>query len=126
MIVLDSDVLIEILDRKSSKGDEALKQIIESGEKIATTAINMHEVLYGLRKYSKPVKEILLIPTLNYTKEDAVLASKIELETEKTGKPASRTDTMIASITINNGAKLYTFNSKHFNEIKNIGLTLFE
>ncbi len=86
MITIDSDVLIEILDRKSLKGDQALKQITESKEEVATTAISLHEVLYGLHKYGKPVKELLLLPILSYTKKDAVLASKIELEVEKNGK----------------------------------------
>ncbi len=125
MIIIDSDVLIEILDRKSDKGDQALKQTIESGEEIATTVISLHEVLYGLHKYGKPVKELLLLPILSYTKKDAVLSSKIELEVEKKGKTACRTDAMIAAITINNGAKLYTFNLKHFNAFQNLGLELY-
>ena len=36
---------------------------------ISTTAINLHEILYGLQKYAKPIKEILLLPVLNYTKK---------------------------------------------------------
>ena len=126
MIVLDSDVLIEILDRKSKKGDHALKQTIKSGEMIATTCISLHEVLYGLHKYAKPVQEILLLPILSYTKKDAVLASKIELELEKRGKTACRTDAVIAAITISNDAKLYTFNLKHFNCFESLGLKLFQ
>lgn len=51
MIVIDTDVLIEIFDKKSSKGDEALNKITRSGEKISITAINLHEILYGLQKY---------------------------------------------------------------------------
>ena len=125
MITIDSDVLIEILDKKSEKGDGALKQILQSGEEIATTAISLHEVLYGLHKYAKPVKEILLLPLLNYTKKDAVLSSKIELETEEKGSPIRRTDAMIAAIAINNGAKLCTFDLKHFNLLKDFGLKLF-
>jgi tRNA(fMet)-specific endonuclease VapC len=126
LIVLDSDVLIEILDKKSSKGDEALKKVVESGEKIATTAINLHELLYGLHKYGKPVKELLQMPVFDYTKNDAILASKIELRAEKKGKAISRTDAMIAAIAINNGARLYTFNSKHFLDTAKEGLVLFE
>src|SRR4030042_3770663 len=122
MTTIDSDVLIEILDKKSEKGDEALKQILQSGEEIATTAISLHEVLYGLHKYAKPVKEILLLPLLNYTKKDAVLSSKIELEAEEKGSPIRRTDAMIAAIAINNGAKLCTFDLKHFNLLKDFGL----
>lgn len=125
MIVIDSDVLIEILDRKSQKGDQALKQIVESKDDIATTAISLHEVLYGLHKYGKPVIQLLQLPILSYTKKDATLSSEIELETEKKGKPFSRTDSMITAITINNGAKLYTFNLKHFNHAKDLGLKLF-
>jgi tRNA(fMet)-specific endonuclease VapC len=125
MITIDSDVLIEILDKKSEKGDEALKQILQSREEIATTVISLHEVLYGLHKYGKPVKEILLLPILNYTKKEAVLSSKIELETEEKGNPIRRTDAMIAAITINNAAKLYTFDLKHFHPLKTLGLKLF-
>jgi len=125
LIIIDSDVLIEILDKKSDKGDIALKQAIKSAEEIATTVISLHEVLYGLQKYAKPVKEILLLPILSYTKKDAVLSSKIELEVEKKGKTVCRTDAMIAAITINNDAKLYTFNLKHFNALQDLGLKLY-
>jgi len=125
MITLDTDVLREILDRRSKIGDEALKLILESGEKIGTTSINLHEVLYGLQKYAKPVKEVLQLPVANYTKEDANLSAKIELDAERMGTPIRRTDAMIAAITINNGASLYTLDTKHFEPIKALGLKLF-
>ncbi|MGA3059762.1 MAG: type II toxin-antitoxin system VapC family toxin [Candidatus Bathyarchaeia archaeon] len=125
MIVIDSDVLIELLDRKSEKGDQALKQTIESKEEVATAVISLHEVLYGLHKYGKTVQELLSLPILSYTKKDAVLSSKIELEAEKKGKPVCRTDAMIAAITINNNAKLYTFNLRHFEALQNLGLELY-
>jgi predicted nucleic acid-binding protein len=54
-----------------------------------------------------------------------VLASKIELEVEKKGKIAYRADAMIAAMTINNGAKLYTFNVKHFQALQDLGLELY-
>jgi tRNA(fMet)-specific endonuclease VapC len=125
MITIGTDVLIEILDKKSEKGDEALKQILQSGEEISTTVINIHEILYGLHKYGKPAKEILLLPVLNYVKKDAMLSSKIELEAEKRGNPIRRTDAMIAAITMNNGTILYAFDLKHFNPLKAVGLKLF-
>ena len=125
MIVLDTDVLIEIFDKKSEKGDEALKKILHSSENISITAINLHEILYGLRKYAKPIKEVLQLPVLNFTKEDASLSAKIELETESRGTPIRRTDAMIAAITINKGASLYTLDLKHFQPLKALGLKLF-
>ena len=126
MIALDSDVLIEILDRKSEKGAEAFKHILDSGEDVCTTVISIHEVLFGLHKYGKPVKELLQLPVLNYTKNDAMLSSKLELETEQTGKPIRRTDTMVAAIAINNNAILYTFDLKHFESLKPHGLKIFK
>jgi len=125
MIIIDTDVLIEIFDKKSEKGDEALKKIIKSGEKISITVITLHEILYGLQKYAKPVKEVMQLPVLDYTKDDAVLAAKLELEMEKTGTTIRRTDAMIAAITINNGAALYTLNTKHFRRMRPLGLKLF-
>ncbi|MGQ9721453.1 MAG: hypothetical protein ACUVXA_09060 [Candidatus Jordarchaeum sp.] len=59
MIVLYTDILTEIFDKESVKRDKALSKIIESNEDIATTSINLHEILYGLQKYAKPIKDIL-------------------------------------------------------------------
>lgn len=67
----------------------------------------------------------MLLPTLSYTKKDAVLSSRIESEAEKRGTSIRRTDAMIAAITINNGATLYTFDLKHFKPLKTLGLKLF-
>ena len=125
MIIIDSDVLIEILDKKSEKGDEALKLILQSGEEMFITVIALHEVLHGLRKHGKPAKDVLLLPVLSYTKRDAVLSSKVELEAEEKGTPVGRTDAMIAAITVSNEAKLYSFNVKHFSSLKAFGLKLF-
>lgn len=108
MMLLDTNVLIEIFDRKSNRGDEILRKITESGEDVATTSINLHEILYGLEKYAKPIREVTLLPVLDYTKRDAGLSAEIELKAEKAGATIRRTDAMIASIAINHRATLYT------------------
>jgi tRNA(fMet)-specific endonuclease VapC len=125
MIVLDTDVLIEIFDKRSYKGDEALRRVMGSGEDIAITAINLHEILYGLQKYAKAIKEVLLLPVLGYTKRDAELSAEIEIKAENMGKPIRRTDAMIAAIAYNRGASLYTFDLSHFEPVKTLGLKLF-
>jgi len=125
MILLDTDVLIEIFDKRSERGDQALGSILESGEAIATTSINLHEILYGLEKYAKPVREVLLLPMLDYRKKDARLSAKIEREAERRGRPIRRTDAMIASIALNQGAALYTFDLRHFQPLTALGLKLF-
>jgi len=125
MMVLDTDVLIEIFDRGSERGDEALEAILGSGEDVVTTSINLHEILYGLEKYAKPVKDVLLLPVLDYTKRDARISAEIEVRAERRGSAIRRTDAMIASIVINRGALLYTFDVKHFKSLEDMGLRLF-
>ena len=122
MIILDTDVLIEIFDRHSEKGEEAMRSILERGDGVATTAINLHEVMYGLEKYAKPVSDILQLPILNYTKEDSRRSVRLELAAEKSGKPVRRTDAMIAAIAISNQADLFTLDSKHFRPMTSLGL----
>ena len=125
MIILDTDVLIEIFDRGSEKGNVALERIVESGESIGITAITLHEILYGLQKYAKPLQDVLQLPVLSYTKADANLSAKIELDAERKGSPIRRTDTMIAATAINNSAALYTLDLKHFQPLTSLGLKIF-
>ena len=125
MIVLDSDVLIEIGEKKSGKGNKASERVLQSGEEIFITAITLHEVLYGFHKRGKPADDLLLFPVLDYTQKDAMLSSKVELEAERRGGRISRTDAMIAAIAVNNEGKLCTFNVKHFSSLKTFGLRLF-
>ena len=125
MILLDTDVLIEVFDRRSERGDKALEAILGSGEDIATTSINLHEILYGMEKYAKPVKDVLLLPVLDYAKRDARISAEIEVKAERSGSAIRRTDAMIASVAINHGALLYTFDVKHFKSLEDLGLKLF-
>ena len=61
MIVLDTDVLIEIFDRKSAVGEEILGKI--EGYKVATTSINLHEIVYGFyRGCPTIIQQQIIIP----------------------------------------------------------------
>lgn len=122
MIIVDTDVIIEIFDRKSEKGDIALKKLENSGEDIAITSINLHEILYGHYKRNKKIKDIFQLNTIEFNKKDAELSAKLEFQLEKKGKKVSRIDTMIAAIAINRKAKLFTFNKKHFQVFNKIKL----
>ena len=123
MIILDTDILIEIYDKKSTSGGYALQKIEASGDNFYITVINIQEILYGLLKYAKQTEYILQLPVLEYSKEDAKLAAELEWKTETKGKKLARADAIVAAIAINNNAKLYTNNKKHFSEID--GLDLF-
>ena len=122
MIIVDSDVLIEIFDKNSKKGQIALEKLEKSGEDIAITSLNLHEILYGHYKIGKKIKNISQINTIEFNKKDAELSAKLEINEEKKGKMIPRIDTMIAAIAINRKAKIYTFNKKHFKNFKQINL----
>ncbi|NOZ58673.1 MAG: type II toxin-antitoxin system VapC family toxin, partial [Euryarchaeota archaeon] len=124
-VVLDTDVLIEIFDRNSKEGEKILKKL--EAVEVATTSINLHEILYGFNKIGKKIpEEILQLKTFEYNNRDAILSSKFESELEKSGYSTGRFDCMIAAICINRNCSLASFNIKHFGRFKRFGLKLFE
>ena len=124
MIIIDTDVLIEIFDKKSAKGDLALEKIENAGEDVAITSLTLHEILYGLYKYGKKkrVKGLEQLETLDFNCDDAQLSAKLELDCERKGKKVARIDTMIAATSINRKASLFTFNKKHFEVFRELSL----
>lgn len=121
MILLDTDVLIEIFDKHSSQGDIALKKLTNTGENIAISSLTLHEMSYGLLKYGKKsVPDLEKLEIIPFSKEDAILSATLEADYEKYG--LSRFDSMIAAIAINRKAKLYTFNQRHFKAVKRLQL----
>ena len=121
MIIIDTDVLIEIFDKHSSQGEKAFEKLMNAGEDIAISSLTLHEITYGLQKYRKRhIPEIEKLESIAFSKEDAILSAGLECDYEKNG--LSRIDSMIAAITINRKAKLYTFNQRHFKSIPRLQL----
>ena len=118
LILLDTDVIIEVLDKNSTKGQRLMLKIIESGEEYCTSSVNMHEVLYGIEKYSKDSRLVTQIPTLGYSKNDSELSAVLELSAERKGKAVPRMNAIIASVAINNGCSLFTMD-EHFEVFTN-------
>ncbi|MFH1013729.1 MAG: type II toxin-antitoxin system VapC family toxin [Thermoplasmatota archaeon] len=106
MIIIDTDVLIEIFDKKSQKGSLALENIEQSGENIAITSLSLHEIQYAVCKFGKKeIPSVEKLETIDFCKEDALLSVQLELNAEQKGTPLSRIDAMIAAIVINRKAK---------------------
>jgi predicted nucleic acid-binding protein len=124
VILVDTDVLIEIFDRGSKKGDAAIKKIKDTGEDVMITSINLHEILYGLYKFGKRTgtDKVMLLDVTGFRKEDAVRSARLEIEMEKKGRKLARTDAMIAAMALNRKTRLFTYNKKHFQGIKGLEL----
>jgi tRNA(fMet)-specific endonuclease VapC len=125
LIVLDTDVLIDILDKGSKRGAETIAKIESTEEEVWTTALNVHEVLYGCLKSSRPVDLLLSLDALPFSMEDAKLSSRIESGLEKKGAMVRRMDTMIAATVINHGGKICTYDLGHFERMAEFGLEIF-
>jgi tRNA(fMet)-specific endonuclease VapC len=123
LIIIDTDVLIEISDRRSEKGDRIYQKIMTTGEDIAITSITLYEAVYGLMKSKKPYDYLSLFNIYDFSKKDAYQAARLDLDLEKKGKKIKRTDIIIASIAINKGATLCTFDQE-FSELEEMGLRL--
>ncbi len=108
MILLDTDIIIEVLDKKSDKGESLMLKIIESGERYCKSSVNLNEVLYCIDKYSIDSHLVLQIPTPGYSKGGSERSASLELTAERKSKSVPRIDAIIASVAINNGCSLYT------------------
>lgn len=128
MIFLDSDVIIEILDNNSSRGDQAI-DIINDMEQpnLVISALVFEEVLFGIFKYQDqnqlpPSHPLNQFPVINFSKNDATIAAQIEIDMEKKGNKKPRGDIMIAATAITHNGKLFTFNKSHFEGIPDLQL----
>ena len=127
MILLDSDVLIEIFDKFSKKRKVLLGKLKQLEEELVTTAINLDEVLYGIYKVISmqrlaPDHPLWRFPALPFTVKDADVAAQLEVKLERQGKKKPRGDNLIAAIDLNNGCKLFTLNKTHFSDIPRLEL----
>jgi predicted nucleic acid-binding protein len=125
LIVLDSDVLIKILNKKSLEGQNIYEKLEKNGGSFAITSITLYEILYFFMKRKMNIMPPLhLLKVYEFSKQDAQKTAELEIELENKGRKIQTTTLIIASIVINKGATLYSLN-KNFNELKDIGLKLF-
>ena len=76
-------------------------------------------------QFKKPFYDLSSFRVYEFSKEDALLAAKLDLDLEKNGKKIKRMDIIIASTTINRGATLCTFDNE-FQKLEELGLRLFQ
>ncbi len=114
LVVLDSTVLIDYLrGRPAVKRVEAL---LAAGEDPATTAINVEEIVRGLRPSELPAADALFggLHVLLITAEVAHQAGTWRRDFAARGVTLAQADCLIAAATSGGGGRLATGNPKHF------------
>ncbi len=123
MIVLDTDVMIDIL-----AGEEPwagwFAELLPS-RRLATTSINHFELLAGARTRDEAEKLLTFLrplAVLPFDPDAADRAADAAADLRRLGKPLPMADLAIAGICLELGASLLTRNRRHFERIDGLRL----
>ena len=119
MKILDSDHCVYIL-----RGRLDIDQVVESGERLAVTAISVGELSYGAHRSARADENlarlhVLLsaLPVLPFDEGAGRRFGSIKAQLMSAGTPVSDPDLQIASIALDLGAPLITHNRRHFEPV---------
>jgi predicted nucleic acid-binding protein len=114
MIVLDSTVLIDHL--RGRPAADRVERLAEAGDVTATTAVNVEEVVRGLRPGEEPAADSLFggLVVLHIGLDEAKQAGTWRREFGARGITLSQADCMIAAAAVSAGARLATGNPDDF------------
>jgi predicted nucleic acid-binding protein len=128
MIIFDSTFLIDFMkshnNPKKIKANRFFQEVLDSNEPFATTFVNVFEIYKGayksenIEKSLNYINDVLkIIPVLKFNEKYYSEYGDLSARLEKNGTPIGRFDELIAAITIYNGARLVTNNTKDFSRI---------
>jgi tRNA(fMet)-specific endonuclease VapC len=131
MICLDTNVVILIVNGRSSSLRHRLGEQMRSGMPIALPAIALFEMGYGFAKSDRrAVNERLLerflglgVDVLPFDAEDAEHAGDIRAYLESKGTPIGPYDCLIAAQARRRGATLVTANGREFARVPGLMVT---
>lgn len=122
MICLDTNIVISIVNGRSSSLRHRFGEQMRAGTAVAMPVVALFEMRYGLaksdrREHSERVLERFLglgIEVLPFEAEDAVQAGEIRAYLERAGTPIGHYDYLIAAQALRHEAALVTLNVREF------------
>jgi len=114
-LLLDTSVLIDTL-RSRNRRRELLAQLVEDGQRLTTTALNIAEIYAGIRS-GEETQTSLFLSSLEchaLDRETGKQAGLLKSACAKRGKTISLPDAIVAAIAIQRGCTLVTDNCKDF------------
>jgi tRNA(fMet)-specific endonuclease VapC len=127
-IILDADVIIQ-----GEKGTFDLKKWVASrpNEQFEIAAITVAELWHGVERATgkhKATREHYLsailaaVPIIPYTEHTAYEHARVWAELEASGKMIGFYDVIVGATALERGSKVATFNTRHFAQIKGLGV----
>lgn len=125
MIILDTNVISAVMEQA---GHDAVVAWLDRQEidNLCTTAVNLHELRFGIEKLMPSRRRKTLDEGLQYTLEllgsrvwhvdsaSAMRSGELQARREKVGRPIALGDCLIAGIALARGAVIATRNVRHF------------
>lgn len=123
MIVADTDVLIDFLQGREPAAERVAREL-ERG-RLVTTVVTRFELLAGARneRQRASLRRILeAVRCLALDPSGADRAAEIRRLLESKGESIGMADSLIAGITLEQGATLLTRNRRHFERVPDLPL----
>jgi tRNA(fMet)-specific endonuclease VapC len=125
MICLDTNIVIWIVNGRSSSLRHRLGEQIRAGTPVALPVIALFEMRYGFaksnrREHNERLLERFLglgIDVLPFETDDAMHAGEIRAHLESEGTPIGHYDYLIAAQARRRGAALVTLNTREFSRV---------
>jgi predicted nucleic acid-binding protein len=125
MIVLDTNVISAMMEKRE---EGAVTRWLDQQElnSLCTTAVNVHELRYGIekmahgRRRAKLTKDLDVVLSvlanriLPLDSAAAATSGQIQAQREVAGRPIDLADCLIVGISVSRGAALATRNVRHF------------
>ena len=125
MIVLDTNVVIAILNKRLASIRSEVDRRAARKERLALSSISVFELYFGVEKSRKrkinleSLRELLDGPliTIAFDDEDAAIAGDIRATLEVAGSPIGPYDLLIAAQAVRHDATLVTANVREFSRV---------
>ena len=128
MIVLDTNVISVMMEQRE---EPAVVRWLDRQrlDDLCTTAVNVHELWYGIEKMTRGRRRTNLSKGLDDTLSllanrilpldvaSAAVSGRLQAERESIGRPMELGDCLIAGIAVHFGARIATRNVRHFSSL---------
>lgn len=121
-VVVDTDVLVDFM-RGKNQAVAKIRELVEAGTTLATTAVNVFELSYGAYRIGR-IRDIEnlaeALSVLNLTSKEALKAGEEAAYLTSIGQIIDVRDLLIGVIARENGYAVLTGNVKHFARIRGL------